>query len=137
VELVAMNGEDYYDNPGEKLYLATAGGLEDVVLAINIDGAGYRAGNTAYSLYECPAELAATIHEVFAGRAGMTEGEQWYQGDHTMFVMNGRPALAITSERAAELMSEFVHTPEDRPEIVDAGKLVDIAVALRELVNRY
>jgi aminopeptidase YwaD len=137
VELVAMNGEDYYDSPGEKLYLATAGDLNNVALAINIDGAGYREGDTAYSLYECPAELEAAIRKVFAGRAGMAEGEQWYQGDHSIFVQASRPSLAITSADLGELMRRYTHTPADRPEIVDAGKLVGIAQALTDLITDY
>jgi aminopeptidase YwaD len=135
VELVAVNGEDYYDSPGEKLYLATAGDLNDVGLAINIDGAGYHDGDTAYSLYECPAALAESIREFFAGRPGMVEGEQWYQGDHAIFAQHGRPTVAITSANLEALMSRYIHTPDDRPDIVDASKLADIARALAGLIT--
>jgi aminopeptidase YwaD len=64
----------------------------------------------------------------------MVEGEPWYQGDHGLFLMNQRPALAITSELVMELMAEITHTPKDRPETVDAAKLVHVAMALRDLL---
>jgi aminopeptidase YwaD len=50
--------------------------------------------------------------------------------------MNQRPALAITSELLAELMSEITHTPKDRPEVVDPARLVKVAQALRDLLSR-
>ena len=65
---------------------------------------------------------------------GLVEGEPWYQGDHGLFLMNQRPALALTSEQLAELMAEITHTPKDRPEIIDCSKLVAVALALRDLV---
>lgn len=37
-----------------------------------------------------------------------------YQGDHGFFLLNQRPALAMTSELVTELMTEIIHTPKDR-----------------------
>jgi aminopeptidase YwaD len=135
VEIVALNGEDYYSNPGERQYLEfNAGRFSEIVLGINMDGVGYRRGDTAYSLYECPSPLDGLIHTTFSAREGLIQGPSWYQGDHYLFLMNERPALALTSERVDELLSEFVHTPQDSPEIADPAKIVDVAIALRDLL---
>lgn len=135
IELIAMNGEDYYSNPGEQRFLSdNINHFNEIVLGINLDGVGYREGATAFSLYDCPEDLANSIREVFSHHAGLIEGEAWYQGDHGLFVMNGRPALAMTSENAMELMTHFVHTHRDKPELADVKKLVNIALALKELV---
>lgn len=137
VELVAMNGEDYYANSGEQLYLAqNSGRFDEIVLGINIDGVGYRQGDTAYSLYGCPAELARAIREVLGSQPGLMEGPAWYQGDHGLFLLNQRPALALTSERVFELMASVIHTAEDRPELVDPARLARAAQALSGLVTR-
>jgi aminopeptidase YwaD len=64
----------------------------------------------------------------------MVEGEPWYQSDHSLFIMNQRPALAITSDRFSALWTEIAHTAKDRLEIVEPGKLVDIALSLRDLL---
>ena len=135
IEIVAMNGEDHYSAAGQILYLReNAGTLGRVALAINMDAAGYHEGDTAYSLYGCPDETARSIREAFAHQEGMVEGEQWYQGDHSIFVQNGVPAMAITSKRLMELMTQVTHTTKDRPEIVDYGKLAAVALALSRLL---
>ena len=137
VELVAFNGEDTYSAVGQVLYLQrNAGRLEDILLAVNLDGAGYREGRTAYSLYECSEELSKPIRQAFSGHAGMYEGEQWYQSDHMIFVQNGRPAVAITCEQFDYLSTHISHTIKDAPELVDSGKLAEAALALRDLVLR-
>jgi aminopeptidase YwaD len=135
LEIVALNGEDYYSAPGEQLYLRDSEDrLANVVLGINVDLAGYREGRTAYSLYDCPPEIAGSIHTMFSVYEDLVEGERWYQSDHGLFVQNQVPALAITSDRFMELSTYVTHTPKDSPEIVDSTKLVNIALALRDLL---
>ena len=137
IELVAMNGEDYFSNPGEQQWLAhNAGRFGDILLGINVDDVGYRRGRVAYSLYDCPAEIAGVVHEVFASHQGLVEGEPWYQGDHGLFLINQVPALALTSEPLAELMGGITHTPRDTPEIIDPARLVEVAEALADLLLR-
>jgi aminopeptidase YwaD len=135
VEVVAINGEDYYAATGEISYLEqNRGRLGDIALSVNLDAPGYRQGSTAYSLYGCPEALAAIIRQTLSGREGIVEGEPWHQGDHMIFVQNGTPALAITSERFMEIESAVAHTALDRPELVDPRKLADLALALRDLM---
>jgi aminopeptidase YwaD len=135
IEIVALNGEDYYSAPGEILYLQeNPNQLQDVLLGINLDGAGYVDGKTAYSLYDCPPEIAEEIHQSFADGKAFFEGEQWYQSDHSLFIMNNRPALAITSEKFMHLSTYITHTEKDTPQLVDTGKLAETALALRDFL---
>jgi aminopeptidase YwaD len=135
VELVAMNGEDYYSNPGEQQYLAlNEGRWENIQLGINIDGVGYPKGGTAYSLYDCPPPIERASRRALEKVTGLLEGPPWYQGDHGLFMMNGRPALAITSEAALEMLAEITHTPKDSPELVDAEKVVRAARAVERII---
>lgn len=135
VEIVALNGEDHYSAAGEMRYLAdNQGRLDEILLNVNLDGLGYKNSDVAYSLYECPETLASAIRTSLGGRPGLIEGEPWYQSDHMMFVMNGRPALAITSVDLGNLLLEIAHSPLDTPELLDTGKLVDTALSLRDLI---
>lgn len=135
VEIVALNGEDYYSNPGEIQFLETnEGRLGDIVLGINIDGVGYRKGKTAFSLYAAQDELANAIRKVVLRNDDLTEGTPWYQGDHMLFVLSQVPALAWTSEESAELMSSIVHTEKDTPEMIDFDKLAGTAAAIHDLI---
>ena len=135
IELLALNGEDYYAAPGEIAYIKrNRGKMGDIVLNVNLDAPGYRRGDTAYSLYGCPDEIAGAIRGVLSGREGIIEGEAWYQGDHMVFVQNHVPAMAITSERFMEIETSFAHTALDTPDLVDPGKLANLALTLRDLL---
>jgi aminopeptidase YwaD len=135
VEILAVNGEDYYSAPGEMHYLQTlAEHFSTIQLAVNMDGAGYHQRDTAYSLYDPPPAIAEVIHQAMALHPGIAEGAQWYQSDHSMFIQQGVPALAITSNHFMEQLAvDITHTPKDHPEIVDFSKLAEIALGLRDL----
>lgn len=136
IELVALNGEDYYAASGQIQYLAlNAETLEQVQIAINIDGAGYHDGRTAFSLYGCPPELVERIRQTFSTRPELYEGEAWPQGDHMMFVQSGRPALAITTEKFMDICTHITHTMNDQSALVDWGKLADVAYGLKDLLD--
>jgi aminopeptidase YwaD len=78
--------------------------------------------------------MASLIRRAFSGQEGMVEGEPWYQSDHSLFVQNQVPAMAITSEHFMELSTHVTHTAKDSPELVDYSKLVAVALVLRGLV---
>lgn len=54
-----------------------------------------------------------------------------------VFVMNGTPAVAVTTEHFMEMESEFAHTAKDRPELVSPEKLAAAACAVRDMVLVY
>jgi aminopeptidase YwaD len=136
IELVPFNGEDHYSAAGEKAYLkANEGKLNEVLLNINMDALGSHQGKTVYSFYECPDTLKNVIQATLAKQAGLAEGEPWFQSDHMVFVMNGIPALAITSENFVEILTELAHTPKDSPDMVDCEKLAKTARVVRDLLE--
>ena len=100
-----------------------------------MDGVGYREGETAYSLYGCPDELAAGLRGVLGAAPGLVEGEAWYQGDHMVFVQNGVPALAITTGSFTEAWTQIAHTPKDTLDLVDPARLASLAKALHGLLH--
>ena len=135
IEIVALNGEDYYSNPGEQLYLKqNEDRFHEIALGINMDGLGYIKGKTAYSLYECSSEMIDSIEKVFSSEDSFCSGESRFQGDHAIFLMNGCPALALTSELVTELMVEYVHTERDTLDIIDPEKLARTALALQQIL---
>lgn len=134
VEMVAVNGEDHYANPGEVMLLReNEGRFGDIMLGINIDGAGYRHGDTAFSLYGVDEQQSGMVRDAMTPR-GIIEGEQWRQGDHSLLVQNGVPALAITSADMVEIMS-IAHSPDDVSDVVDPRRLVNVAKAVVSLIG--
>ena len=130
VELLLVNGEDHYAAPGEMHYLSTTD-LTEVRLAINVDGAGYRGGPTAFSTYG-----AADQVDLAPLRAhGLIAGPSWPQSDHMVFAMAGLPAIALTSSDLETLMREVTHSSADTPDLVDLGLLEDAAQGIAALIQ--
>ena len=135
VEIIAFNGEDHYSAGGQKDYLGRYGEkLDEVIVAVNVDGVGYHRGGSCYSLYGCSDELWGLTESVFSGYEGISEGDPWYSGDHSIFVQRGIPAIAFTSEYTSEIVEKVAHSLNDTPDLVDGKKLVDIASAIRDFI---
>lgn len=138
IEILAFNGEDHYSVGGQMDYLSRYGDELDSIMAVcNIDDVGYIKGKTSFSLYEYPEKLSEKTRFVFERFDDIIEGDQWYSGDHMIFVQKRIPSIAITAENMPELMAEITHTAKDIPEIVDCEKLVELASALKELIYEY
>jgi aminopeptidase YwaD len=138
IEIVALNGEDYYAVPGQMLYISkNQNRFSEILFNINIDGAGYKEGKSAFSFYGLPEEIKKKANQVLKKFNGIKEGVQWPQGDHSIFIQNGCPAIAVSSEWFTENIAsqEITHTPKDDIEIVDCRKLVEIAEALSILIH--
>ncbi|MEW6179076.1 MAG: M28 family peptidase [Chloroflexota bacterium] len=136
VELTALNGEDYYSNPGEVAWLnENQGCFSEIGLGVNFDLVGFREGRTAYSLYQLPEALDALIRGRFGQFEGLMEGESWVQSDHSLFLFNGVPAVAFTSEKMGELMHSIVHTALDTPALIEPRRIVETARAVADLIQ--
>jgi aminopeptidase YwaD len=139
LEIAALNGEDYYAVPGQMDYIRkNQEHFKKIALNINIDGAGYQEGKSAFSFFDLPDAMKAKADEILAQFDGITEGIQWPQGDHSLFVQQGRPAIAVSSQWFLEHMAsqEITHTPKDNIDIVDCRKVVEIAEALNCFIRK-
>lgn len=124
VEFVLFNGEDYYSNPGEMIYLGShLSSPDDYVCAFNIDGVGAKGQNLACSYYECPEKLMDSISGSVARFNGFEQIEPWPQGDHTLFSFSGVPAVSVTSSGIFGLAESVLHTEKDTLELIDIDKL--------------
>ncbi len=138
IEIVAFNGEDYYAVPGQMNYISTnKNNFNKILLNINIDGAGYKEGLSAFSLFNLPDEILQPTKKVINQYSGITEGVQWPQGDHSIFLQFGVPAIAVSSKWFIDNIGDqdITHTPKDNIEIVDCNKIVEISQALNTLIR--
>lgn len=138
IELVALNGEDHFAVPGQMTYLAAnEDKFSDVLLNINIDGAGYLKGKSTFSFFDLPENIKSKAQEIIQEYPDIKEGVLWPQGDHSMFLQQGIPALAISSQWYTENpeSQDITHTPKDNPEIVDLKKIIEIALVVSRFVN--
>lgn len=139
LELAFFNGEDYYGAPGQVKYLEqNAEKLSNILLNINIDGAGYKEGLSGFSPFELPDRLHAAFQELLRETPDIVEGLPWYQGDHSIFLQNGLPAIAVSSQWFIEHIDnqEITHTPNDHPGIVDYQRVAECALAIAAYIRK-
>lgn len=137
IEIAFLNGEDYYAVPGQMQYLADLGArIREIDLVVNLDALGHRDADIAYSFYGCSDRVRNHAQAAFAQDPVFVEGDAWVQSDHTMFVMAGCPAIALTSSDFGWLCQEITHTPKDATNLVDCHKLATTALALKRFVER-
>lgn len=139
IELVAFNGEDYYSVPGQMAYIkANQDNFDNILLNINIDGAAYKDGKTSFSTFGLAPALEKIVDEIVKSYSGLVNGSKWVQGDHSIFLQYGVPAVAISSKWLIDNINtqQITHTKKDNLEIVDAHKIVEIAEALNQFVRK-
>jgi len=138
IELVFFNGEDYYAVSGQMKYIEqNEKKFGDVLLNINIDGVGYKDGVTSFSAFDLPNEIQKVLNELISNKPNIREGLPWYQGDHSIFLQYGRPAIAVSSHWLIENMEcqDFTHTPKDNLNVVNYVQVMESALAIRDLIN--
>ncbi len=114
------------------------GRFGNIMLNINIDGAGYHEGKTAISFYGVPEDICGIVTKIIQSDGNAAQGPQWPQGDHSIFVQYGVPAIAVSSMWFTENMDnqDITHTEKDNLGIVDLEKTVDAAQLIAEIINR-
>lgn len=139
IELVVFNGEDYYGAPGQVKYIEQNDGrFGDILLNINIDGAGYHEGPSCFSPFGLTHEMQSALQEIIAATPEIVEGLPWYQGDHSVFLQQGCAAIAVSSHWFIEHMEsqEITHTPKDNQDIVDYERVAECALAIAGFLNK-
>lgn len=139
IELVILNGEDYYGAPGQVKYVEqNSGKFGEMLLNINIDGAGYKEGLSCFSPFNLPEHILNALRKVFEDMPEIVEGLPWYQGDHSMFLQNGCPAIAVSSQWFIENFEtqELTHTPKDNLSVVNYERVAECALGIAELIRK-
>ena len=135
VDFVPFNGEEYPEVSGQLKYLDSIGqDISKIKLAINIDGAGHKDGSIAYSTYNFNTDLQKLI-ETPAESYGLEKGPQWVEGDHSMFVMQGIPSIAITSTNMFYAVTGTAHTEYDTEDLVSCVNLDKAALFIARVVT--
>lgn len=136
VELIPMNGEDYYASTGEHLFVtANEGRWDDVLGAVNMDAIGARDGKTAASMYAVSERVSELIGRVVRRHDTVSLGEEWYESDHSIVAAQGRPTVALTSTSFRELSATITHTEKDTLDLVDPALVAAAAEFVADLVR--
>jgi len=135
VDLVPFNGEDNYANPGELMWIdENEGRWDEIVLGINIDDSGQVGAINHVSFYDTPSEIEAAVRDAMGQYPGIAEGPRWLQGDHGIFTMYGRPAIAIASSEMVEFMARYAHTERDTIDLADPALIAQTAHFVADVI---
>ncbi len=136
VELIPMNGEDYYASSGEHLFVtANEGRWDELLGTVNLDAIGAKGASTAASLYAVSERGSELIRRVVRRHPSVSLGEAWYESDHSIVAGHGRPAVALTSTSFRELSATVTHTERDTLELVDPALVAAAAEFVADLVR--
>jgi len=89
LEILLLNGEDYYSTPGQMKYMSEYLGEDNsIVLALNCDGIGLKDSKTAIALMELKEGNEFIVKELLIEKKDFEIIEPWVEGDHMLFLMN-------------------------------------------------
>ncbi len=136
LEFIPFNGEESPMAKGQLAYLDAFGReMGDIRLAINIDAVGAKDSKTAVSTYNMDDERKRGLDGVLAPYPRVERGPEWVEGDHSIFVFQGIPCIALTSSNLREGVMAVSHTPNDTVDGVDLGLLVEAADFIAAMVK--
>jgi aminopeptidase YwaD len=132
VEIVPFNGEDSPEVSGQLEYLnyLERNGYQ-INYMINIDGAGHIGSENMFSFYNYEDNIKNEILE----KTNLLEGEQWYSGDHGIFIFQEIPCIAITSSDMFGDAIKLTHSKKDKMEIVNIQLLKDLSQTIKKIIE--
>ncbi|OJF94625.1 M28 family metallopeptidase [Alkalibacterium sp. 20] len=137
LELLLLNGEDYYSIPGQRKYMDTyLKAPRDILLAINCDGVGLKNSPTTVTFIEGERELKNQLKDRLLDNRDLEFIDPWVQGDHMIFAMENIPVIAFTSKGIFQLLETVIHTEKDTIELIDHEKIIKVVRILEETVKK-
>lgn len=131
LEFIAFNGEEYLPI-GDDEYVRRAGDtFEQILFALNIDGAGAAYTTTSITMMSAAAGFQAQVEKITAAYPGVTWVEPWPESNHSTFAMRGVPSLAVSSVGARHL----AHTPEDTLAVMSEKKIEEALSLAAEIIR--
>ncbi len=136
LELLLLNGEDYYSTPGQIKYMNKyLINNENIVLSINCDGVGLKDSITVASMMGL-GKREKLIKDLIQNKSEIQIIEPWVEGDHMLFTMNNIPAIAFTSKDIFQLIDSVIHTEKDKLDIISFEEVLKVISFLKNfLVN--
>jgi len=137
IEIVPFNGEESPEVSGQLAYLEyLKKNYLNIKSVINIDGVGHIGSENMFSFYN----YAEKDKKQIITENNLSEGEQWYSGDHSIFLLQEIPCIAVTaSNMFSYLMKSIIHTKNDKAELIDIKileKLSRTIVKILEIIDR-
>jgi aminopeptidase YwaD len=131
LELIAFNGEEYLPI-GDTEYLRRGGeGLEHIVAAINMDGAGAALGSSSIAIFSASMVFNKLVDECVKRFPGVVWVDPWPESNHSTFAYRNVPSLAISSVGTRAI----AHSPADTIDQASPAKLTEIVALASDIIE--
>ncbi|MDA8206992.1 MAG: M28 family peptidase [Thermaerobacter sp.] len=130
IDFIAFNGEEYAAL-GDQVYLQSQPDFDNIIAAVNLDGVGLALGNTTITTMGCSTALDEAIHQATSPHAALQWVEPWYESNHTTFLMQGVPAIALSSRGVQGLAD----SPDDTMDWLSVPRTVGALDVLRTVLE--
>lgn len=130
IDFIAFNGEEYAAL-GDQVYLQSQPDFDNIIAAVNVDGVGQALGNTTVTTIGCSTALDEDIHQATSTHVSLEWVDPWYESNHTTFLMQGVPAIALSSRGVQGLAD----APDDTMDWLSVPRTVEALDVLRTVLE--
>lgn len=132
LEFVAFTNEEYLPLGDDEYLRRREQKLDDIVLAINMDGIGQYFAANSIATFGVSEELEAALRAITPAYPGLVWTDPWPESNHSTFSMRGVPAAAFTSTGRVEL----AHWPDDDLRWLNPARIADVAGLVVNILGR-
>ena len=130
LEFIAFNNEEYLPIGDDEYMRRNGPSLDDVVMAINMDGVGQLMGSTSIAIYTASAAFQAHAEELTRRYPGIVWVDPWPESNHSTYSWRGVPCLAFSTTAGEPIH----HTKADTMERVNLAKLDETLSLVSDIV---
>jgi aminopeptidase YwaD len=131
LEFIAFGDEEYYAYSDGMYVDERSGQMENIILAINVDGVGQRLGTNNLALMAASEPLRALLDETLKEYLGVIWTDPWPQSNHSTFAFRGVPSVALNSNGVKNLL----HQPQDTLKWMSEDKLREVMSLVVRIVD--
>jgi aminopeptidase YwaD len=130
LECTAFDNEEYLPIGDDEYMRRNGPSLDDVVMAVNMDGVGQLMGSTSIAIYTASAAFQAHAEELARRYPGIVWVDPWPESNHSTYSWRGVPCLAFSTTAGAPIH----HTLSDTMERVNLAKLDETLSLVSDIV---
>lgn len=130
IEYIAFNSEEY-QGKGDEVYLSSVHhNLDNVKLAINIDGIGLTTGTNTVSIMGCSDYLTNEVLLLKKEYSTIKLIDPWYESNHSTFSFRGVPTIPLNCIGGTNIL----HQCDDTIALISKEKLNEVITFILQLI---
>lgn len=131
LEFIAFGDHEYYAY-SDIMYVEERGEqMQDILVAINMDGIGQRLGSNNITLMTASEQFRQHLEQTVRRYPGVVWTEPWPESNHSTFAWRGVPSIAFCTDG----MRTIHHQPDDTSKWISEAKLQEVVSLVVDIVT--